>query len=40
MAVRTMPRSERAVSMRSTPLLSFDPLLVLGAVGLGVMSSR
>ena len=37
MAVRAMPRSER-VSTRAAPLLSFDPLLALGAVGLGVMS--
>jgi rod shape determining protein RodA len=38
MAVRAMPRNERSVSLRSTPLISFDPLLALGAAGLGAVS--
>ena len=38
MAIRSIPRNERAVSLRATPLISFDPLLALGAAGLGACS--
>jgi rod shape determining protein RodA len=38
MAVRALPRTERAVALRVTPLISFDPLLALAAAGLGACS--
>jgi len=38
MAVRAMPGSERAVALRTVPLMSFDPLLALASAGLGACS--